>query len=87
MNSVSNAYEQLLAEGYIYSMERKGYYVENINQFMIKDDLMINKLPNDLKENLINKKGLVLLSHMTSDISLFPFKEWMKCQGESYKKL
>ena len=36
VNSVTNAYEQLLAEGYIYSMERKGYYVENITQFIIK---------------------------------------------------
>jgi GntR family transcriptional regulator/MocR family aminotransferase len=83
VNSVSNAYEQLLAEGYIYSMERKGYYVENITQFISKDDLMKNKLPNDLKEEVIIKKDWLSLSHMTSDISSFPFKEWMKYQEKA----
>lgn len=80
VNSVTNAYEQLLAEGYIYSMERKGYYVENITQFIIKDDRMDNNLSYDLKEVVINKEHWLSLSHMTSDISLFPFKEWMKYQ-------
>lgn len=30
-NTVMNAYDQLLIEGYIYSKERKGYYVANVN--------------------------------------------------------
>ena len=38
VNSVINAYEQLLAEGYIYTVERKGYYVEKISQFMHHGD-------------------------------------------------
>lgn len=29
-NTVMNAYDQLLVEGYIYSIERKGYYLSNI---------------------------------------------------------
>lgn len=83
VNSVSNAYEQLLAEGYIYTIERKGYYVENIAQFIEKGDFLKSKLPNDLKEEWINKEGWLSLSHMTSDISVFPFKEWMKCQQQA----
>jgi GntR family transcriptional regulator / MocR family aminotransferase len=83
VNSVSNAYEQLLAEGYIYTIERKGYYVENIAQFIEKGDFLKSKLPNDLKEESINKEGWLSLSHMTSDISVFPFKEWMKCQQQA----
>jgi GntR family transcriptional regulator / MocR family aminotransferase len=86
VNSVSNAYEQLLAEGYIYTIERKGYYVENITQFIEKEDLNKNELPDDLKENLVNREGLLSLSHMTSDISIFPFKEWMKCQQHAIQQ-
>ncbi len=85
VNSVTNAYEQLLAEGYIYSMERKGYYVENIAQFIIKDDGKKNKLPHDLKEEVTAKEGWLSFSHMTSDISSFPFKEWMKYQEKAIK--
>ena len=85
VNSVTNAYEQLLAEGYIYAKERRGYYVEDIAQFIIKDDRSKNKLPNDLKEETINKKDWLSLSHMTSDISSFPFKDWMKYQEKAIK--
>ena len=30
--TVKNAYEQLLAEGYIYSVEKRGYYVSRVEQ-------------------------------------------------------
>lgn len=86
VNSVANAYEQLLAEGYIYSMERKGYFVENITQFIEKEDFHKMELPDDLKENRLNREGWLSLSHMTSDISIFPFKEWMKCQQQAIQK-
>ncbi|WP_153731540.1 MocR-like transcriptional regulator GabR [Sporosarcina obsidiansis] len=83
VNSVTNAYEQLLAEGYIYSLERRGYYVEHITQFIVKDDRRKTKLPSALKEENVDKAGWLSLSHMTSDISLFPFKEWIKCQEKA----
>ncbi|MHA6261310.1 MocR-like transcriptional regulator GabR [Sporosarcina sp. CAU 1771] len=83
VNSVTNAYEQLLAEGYIYSLERRGYYVEHITQFIAKDNTLQSKLPKELKEEPISKVGWLSLSHMTSDISLFPFKEWIKSQEKA----
>lgn len=83
VNSVKNAYEQLLAEGYIYSIERSGYYVENISQFIQEEDMKKSKLPSDLKENIVDRDGWLSLSHMTSDISMFPFKEWLKCQQKA----
>jgi GntR family transcriptional regulator / MocR family aminotransferase len=79
INSVSYAYGQLLAEGYIYTIERKGYFVESITEFIEHEDLK-HKLPQDLKEEWIDKEGWLSLSHMTSEISLFPFKEWLRCQ-------
>src|SRR5690625_492918 len=86
INSVSNAYEQLLAEGYIYTVERKGYYVENITQFINREGLMNRPLPNDLKESgFNNKEGWLSFSHMRSDVTLFPYKEWEKCQNLVFK--
>ena len=83
VNSVMNAYDQLLAEGYIYATERKGYYVENITQFIHQKDSIKNQLPSDLKESLADKEGWLSLSHMTSNISFFPFKEWLRCQQKA----
>ncbi|WP_342043225.1 MocR-like pyridoxine biosynthesis transcription factor PdxR [Bacillus sp. OTU2372] len=78
-----------LAEGYIYTIERKGYFVENITEFVQQGNLFKDKLPKDLKEEPVNRDGWLSLSHMASDISFFPFKEWMKCQEravQSYKR-
>lgn len=88
LNSVTNAYEQLLAEGYIYTIERKGYFVETITKFIENNNLSHNNLPSDLKEIFTEKNGWLSLSHMTSDISTFPFKKWLKCEQtaiESYQ--
>ena len=88
LNSVTNAYEQLLAEGYIYTIERKGYFVETITKFIENNNLSHNNLPSDLKETFTDKNGWLSLSHMTSDISTFPFKKWLKCEQtaiESYQ--
>lgn len=84
-NSVSNAYEQLLAEGYIYTIERKGYYVENITQFIQNSDANKLNLPSDLEEHSVKKEGWLTLSHMTADISMFPFKEWTKYQNKAIR--
>ncbi|WP_096437214.1 PLP-dependent aminotransferase family protein [Alteribacter populi] len=85
VNSVSNAYEQLLAEGYIYTIERKGYFVENITQYIDQHEARAVNFPIDLKEQHHDKGGWLSLSHMTSDISMFPFKKWLKCQNEAIK--
>ena len=82
-------YEQLLAEGYIYTIERTGYYVENITEFIEQEKHWKQKLPSELKEEPVDREGWLSLSHMASDTSLFPFKLWLKCQEkafESYKR-
>ncbi|PYZ96740.1 GntR family transcriptional regulator [Alteribacter lacisalsi] len=79
VNSVSSAYEQLLAEGYIYTIERSGYYVEALDQFIEQsaESLLMDE---DLKETEVDRSGWLSLSHMSSDLSGFPFKEWASCQ-------
>lgn len=84
VNSVTNAYEQLLAEGYICSIERKGYYVERIAQFT-RHERIEQRFPADLKESLMERKGWLSFSHMTSDITKFPFESWIKCQRKAIR--
>ncbi|GIO19687.1 HTH-type transcriptional regulatory protein GabR [Oceanobacillus oncorhynchi subsp. incaldanensis] len=85
INTITTAYEQLLAEGYIYTVERKGFYVENIDHIVGIENELNNKLPNDLKEEQDDKGGWLSLSHMTSDLLSFPFNEWLKCQQKVIK--
>lgn len=83
INSVATAYEQLLAEGYIYTMERKGYFAEDIGNFINKYPLNKYQLPNHLRETSNHKEGWLSLSHITTDSSMFPFHEWTKSQQKA----
>jgi|GEM_PF-225491 len=82
INTVTNAYEQLLAEGYIYTIERSGYFIEEITQFTAKSDEVI-VLPDELKECEEEVSDFLSLSHMTADTSKFPFNEWLRCQRQA----
>lgn len=82
LNSVINAYDQLLAEGYIYTLERKGYFAERIQAFVSQEE-KLNPLPADLKESVTDKSGWISLSHMTANTSDFPFKEWIRSQQKA----
>lgn len=80
-NTVQNAYDQLLCEGYIYSRGGSGYYVEAID----------NTLKNTVKKRTLNLKQLNSI-HIDSkvyscnfkpgsvDHSSFPFKSWRKIE-------
>ena len=85
LNSVAHAYEQLLAEGYIYSAERKGYFVEDITRY-IKRDVEDVPFPEELKEEGLNDRFQpeVTFSHIATDAEHFPFKKWRKVSTESH---
>ncbi len=75
--TVENAYAQLLVEGYIYSIEKKGYYVSDI--YKVNTDIISpnNKTAEEKKENLsIN----YFADFQTNTISHenFPFTSWSK---------
>lgn len=84
INTIMYAYEQLLAEGYIYTIERQGYYIENIMPFNVVNKEPL-QLPEDLKEQPINKDDWLSLSHMKTNSSRFPFNHWTKYQNEAIK--
>ncbi|TRM10605.1 PLP-dependent aminotransferase family protein [Lentibacillus cibarius] len=83
INSVATAYEQLLAEGYIYTVERQGYFVENIAHFVNADSGKERELPAYLKETASVEEGWLSLSHYKNDNTKFPFHAWLKSQQKA----
>lgn len=87
VNTITSAYEQLLVEGYIYTIERSGYYVEEITQLSQPFSKKAQLIPEDLKETLSKDEPRKLsLSHMDTDVDMFPFKEWFKAQQLALQK-
>ncbi|GAA3717394.1 transcriptional regulator GabR [Salinicoccus jeotgali] len=83
VNSVTNAYEQLLAEGYIHAIERSGYYVEDIAQY--NDDMEESEFPEDLKEEGAPRRFEISLSHMATDLEYFPHDKWLNAEKHVFK--
>lgn len=82
INTVRNAYEQLFAEGYIYTKERQGYFVEALNQLIIQDEHLTQPL--NTKSIALKSSFKYSLSHMTTDISEFPIDAWSKHIKDAY---
>ena len=75
VNSVKAAYEQLLAEGYIYTEERKGYFIEPLEKLIIDPNAQISL---NVQEQQIEDAYDYSFSHMSTDISAFPVEVWTK---------
>ena len=75
--TVKNAYEQLVAEGYIYSVEKKGYFVSHIDQPLRSDD--IRSMP------AVQAEPTYELDMVTNSISAeyFPFTVWSKTMRQT----
>ena len=75
--TVKNAYEQLVAEGYIYGVEKKGYYVSRIEQPL--HAAAIPSFP------AAEKEEQYLLDLVTNSISAesFPFTVWSKLMRQT----
>lgn len=84
-NSVATAYDQLLAEGYIYTIERLGYFVEEIQRFDINDQITPS-FSEILREEESSREGWISLSHMNANPKLFPFRKWLNCQAKIYEE-
>lgn len=73
--TIENAYSQLIAEGYIYSLPKKGYYVSDLNNNSIQ------KKP-ATKEQVVLTSGdnsyVADFSSNQTEHSIFPFSIWAK---------
>ena len=79
--TVENAYEQLMAEGYIYSIPKKGFYVADLRE------LNLTKTPSVGPDNalLSIKEKVPYLADFTSnqtDSEIFPFTIWARTMRE-----
>lgn len=73
--TVESAYAQLISEGYVYSLPKRGYFVARIkgiasanNQHMVADIVMPQKRPSFAMD----------FSHNQTDPASFPFATWKK---------
>lgn len=84
INTVTNAYDQLQVEGYIYTVERSGYYVEPIAKlFQVESEQP--RFPKDLYEKVVDRKDWLSFSHMATDGTRFPIHDWLKCEKQAIK--
>ncbi|PHK49987.1 PLP-dependent aminotransferase family protein [Staphylococcus edaphicus] len=82
VNSVKAAYEQLLAEGYIYTKERKGYYIEPLDKLIVETEQQHTVATFDTKSDAEFDYSF---SHMSTDISEFPVDTWTKMMKQVFK--
>lgn len=85
INSVATAYEQLIAEGYVYTLEKKGYYIVELNAFK-QENSNRKELKESLKESKNTKEYKYSLSHMTTNSLHFPHKKWISFQKQVIDK-
>ena len=76
--TVENAYAQLMAEGYIYSMPKRGYFVSEVKTFSEKRPERAEYLPETPKEMNYYAD---FISNRTSHAN-FPFSIWAKLTRE-----
>lgn len=80
--TVENAYEQLMAEGYIYSKPKSGFYVSPIDTQISSthssaSNLKSNSQLDSVKINTSDNEKFNLITNHTS-IDSFPFSTWAK---------
>lgn len=84
--TIENAYEQLMAEGYIYSIPKKGYYVCDIsnlqNNFVRNSDTNSYSPKTLSKKTSENTKYLYNLTSNHTNADNFPFYTWSKLMKE-----
>ena len=76
--TVENAYAQLMAEGYIYSLPKRGYFVSEVKTFLEKQPERVRQLPEKPKEETCFAD---FISNRTSHAN-FPFSIWAKLTRE-----
>lgn len=90
-NTIENAYEQLMAEGYIKNINRSGYYAEKLES-EFKDYKNIRPAEKLVKVKAAEDK-LIKYDFRSGeiDLDLFPYKDFRKifnrCMDENNKKL
>ena len=76
--TVQNAYEQLMVEGYIYSQEKKGYFVSKVDSGFKVEEPKKTSAPKKTAVHTKEEKPLVDFSSNHLLYDSFPFNTWSK---------
>lgn len=76
--TVENAYEQLLSEGYIFSIPKKGYFVADIIKFINTSKAKKSEVKIDIHIPQKNNNCTIDLSNNHANPEMFPFSIWSK---------
>ncbi len=85
-NTVMNAYDQLSVEGYIYSEERRGYYVSDVQFHYYESQKRQEVSSLNLKAIDSQTKIKYDLTRSVADKDLFPYSIFQKLYRTSFKK-
>lgn len=82
--TIKNAYERLIAEGYVYSAEKKGYFVTPLEStyFIEKPKKIIQTNQTDFSQN----QDFINLQGNSVNQNQFPFSLWAKLFRQSLKE-
>lgn len=76
--TVENAYAQLMAEGYIYSLPKRGYFVSSVDTFSVKHRENIQE---SIESDKVSTYHVDLISNRIQSNN-FPFSIWAKLTRE-----
>lgn len=76
-STVNSAYEQLLSEGYIYSKEKKGYYISDVNRIQSFTNTDFYQEKKEIPA-LEKEKKQYTFSPFSIDTENFPYNTWRK---------
>ena len=80
VNTVANAYDQLLSEGYLYSAEKKGYYATDMHQF---SDIRINTSEPVKIESPEEADYFMDFRANRINLNNFPISTWNRCMRKA----
>ncbi|MCQ2506086.1 MAG: PLP-dependent aminotransferase family protein [Lachnospiraceae bacterium] len=78
--TVENAYDQLISEGYVYSIAKKGFFVSDINSITSKKKIVVNH--ENLAMTSDEERYVADFSSNRTNIKQFPFTVWAKILRE-----
>ena len=80
--TVENAYAQLIAEGYIYSQEKKGYYISDITK------MMYSQMHEKKSQQIVKEKKEYFIDFVSNaiDVQGFPITIWSRLVREILSK-
>ena len=81
LNTVDAAYQQLLAEGYAESRQRKGYYTAELDYLFPVNNEEAGKSESERKRQ--PEPHMIDFNHGRVDIEAFPHSVWKKCLMEA----